>query len=160
MRMCKMYFPYTKSDSPGANNMSSLCFFERYRRMLHLLCDGEKQGPVREIIWLIFSRSPKSPQGLVLVAQDCWCHAVHWEGCARRINIWVCVSGESEMTLSLSVVFGVVASSEGPAQWHRVTRAMTWTHTHILSLSLSLHSVGLPRPSPRITHTLTDSPVS
>lgn len=69
-----------------------------------------RPGAGQKIVWLIFSRSPKSPQGLVLVAQDCWCHAVHCEGCTP-INIWVCVSGESEMTLSLSVVFGVVASS-------------------------------------------------
>lgn len=52
----------------------------------------------------------KPPQGLVLVAQDCWCHMVHWEGCTR-INIWIRVSRESEMTLSLSVGFEVVASS-------------------------------------------------
>ena len=56
---------------------------------------------------------------------------------------------------------------QGPAHWHRVTQAMTWTHTHILSLpvlpSASLTPLCVSRTCTHTcthTHTHSDSPVS
>lgn len=99
-------------------------------------------------IWLIFSRSLKSPQGLVLVAQDCWCHTVHWEGLHTDKYLSMCEWRKRDDSQPVSCVWSRGIKRGGPAQWHRVTQAKAWTHTHILSLSLSLSVYSHQPPSP------------
>lgn len=156
MRMCKMYFYYTRAIPKVTIQLQikcNLCVYSKGVVGCYIYCATEKSSDqwgnnLTHLLKVSEVSTGPCPCSTRLLMPHSALRAL----CTDKY-LSMCEWRKRDDSQPVSCVWSR-GIKQGPAQWHRVTQAMTWTHTHILSPS-ELPSASLAPLCVSHTHTHT-----